>query len=313
MPRIRPARTRDTRPGPPPQPAPPREPGDDDQPCARGDWCTGPGTVTRWRDGIRTVEPERGPRTFCETDRAEIRDALAGLPDKHLELQAELTEPATGRRHQEGKLTVAPLPIREDVDALMVLLVDVLSSWNDRVADLPSSGAWRVTETNPRTRYRYGHKILTDAVDQLTPRLTALLSLEPRPMDRTVPSAALMSDALPDDTTVVRVLGDLAVVRRRLGGAAAGLEILALHYRCLQTLGETKARPEDLDGVACYQCHQVSLCRADPPDRPGDVEWYSRCKRGSCGHRMTEAQYRVHVTRLAAAAGGRKIITPALE
>src|SRR5581483_8236402 len=48
-------------------------------------------------------------------------------------------------------------------------------------------------------------------------------------------------------------------------GAAAGNEILDLHWRARKLLGETKDRPESLDGIPCRSCEAMGLERAEPP------------------------------------------------
>lgn len=293
---------------------PPASPLDDDgRPCARGDWCTSPAAVIR-RDaqGRRTVEPEYGPRAFCEADRAAIRDALADLPARHLDLHTRLLEADTGQM-SEGR--PAPpgsrLLIRAATDALIRQVTDILCDWHDRVAAVAGSGLWPLAEADPRMRYLHGTQIVTRAAEGLGPRLDMLLALESRPMRRSFPSMALMDDSLDPDAVVVAVQGDRALVRVMLGGPGAGLDILALHRRCLADLGSLPERPDMLDGVRCYDCHHVGcLVRAALPDRPGAPEWYSRCRR--CGHLMSEEDYRRHVGRLAAAARGR-IATEQLE
>lgn len=297
--------------------------GDDDQrPCARGDFCASENTVTRWADGQREVTPDTSYRAFCDADRAAIRDALAAFPGKWDQLAAELGEHGSDRQHQRGKLPSAPMEYRGDVDALMRLLTDILLSWHARIAEIPGAGVEPFPPMDARARFRGGGNVLYWAAHDLAPRVDALIGLGPRLMLRTI-SPARWRDLLAVDPAAVAMLpgahreatlesGEV-IVSARLDGTRAGLEILSLEYRCRAVLGETDPKAESLDGVRCYKCQQPNtLVRADPPEKPGDPEYYSRCRRGSCGHQMTEAEYRRQVARLFAAQGGR-IITPVLE
>jgi hypothetical protein len=288
-------------------------PDDEQRPCARGDWCTSDDTITRWEDGKRAVTPARGPRTFCETDRAEIRDALASFPRKWDQLHAELRKLSTGGQQHRGKASAPPLEYRADVDALMRLLADIAISWNDRVGQTPGTGVDVFPDLDAETRFRCGYRIVAEAARQLRPRLDTLLGLPPGWMVRVIP-AWLDDDQLArwPDAEVVAADASGPVVRTRLDGAAAGLEILHLDYRCRSVLGETDPKPESLDGVRCYNCHRMSLRRADPPQKADDPEWYSQCRRAVCSHKMTEPDYRTHVARLAATARGRTT-TPCLD
>jgi hypothetical protein len=81
-------------------------------------------------------------------------------------------------------------------------------------------------------------------------------------------------------------LGDREIVRRGdgwlsvmdcIGGAAAGNEILDLHYRARRALGETKAQPESFDGVPCRACDEMALERAEPPSSPDIPASHSKC------------------------------------
>lgn len=273
---------------------PPRDPGDGDRPCARGDYCTSPDTIIKWENGERiVVTVARGPRPFCDDDRADIRDSLTSWPAKYAELAAELGEPAAGRQRRHGKLSAPPLPIRADIDALMRRITDLVMDWNDRVALLPGANIDPVYEPDPAVRYRRGRDIVTRACGQLVPRLTALLGLEPAGMWVTARDGGL------EHVT--------------MSGADAGLAILRTDYVVRLVLGEIEPKPEVLDGIRCYQCGHISLARAPLPLKPGDVVYYSRCRRRSCRHQLTEPDYRRHVARLYAAAGGGRIVTPILE
>jgi hypothetical protein len=303
------------------RPAPP-ERGGDQRDCGRGDYCSSDKAVTRWADGQREVTPDTSYQAFCDTDRAEIRDALAAFPARWDDLAAELGEHGAGSQDRHGKMASAPMEYRGDVDALMRLLADTVLSWHARVALIPAAGVEPFPGLDSGTRFRCGHRILSEASADLTPRLDALIGLPAERMLRTV-TAACWDDLLAGTPEAcARFPGALrkftlesgeVVISTLLDGARAGLEILHLDYRCRDILGETDPKPETLDGVRCYRCQEVNtLVRAELPEKPGDPEYWSRCRKRSCGHQMTEAEYRRHVGRLFAAEGGR-IITPVLE
>jgi hypothetical protein len=296
--------------------------GDGQRDCARGDYCSSDKAATRWVDGKREVTPDTSYQAFCDTDRAAIRDALAGFPARHDQLTAELWEHGGDRHRQHGKAAAPPLEYRADVDALMRSLTDTLMSWHGRVAEIPGAEVASYPELDSETRFRCGHRILSEIRTDLVPRLDALLALPPGRMLRTVSPASWRdllagekeaSARFPGARRAAALESGEVVIQASLDGTRAGLEILHLDYRCLAILGETDPKPEALDGVRCYRCQQVNtLVRADPPGKPGDPEYYSRCRRRSCGHQMTEVEYRRQVGRLYAAQGGR-IVTPMLE
>jgi hypothetical protein len=66
-------------------------------------------------------------------------------------------------------------------------------------------------------------------------------------------------------------------VTRHLAAAAAGNEIIGLHYRARRHLGETRPPPESLDGIPCRQCDEMALERAEPPGNPEIPASHSRC------------------------------------
>lgn len=295
--------------------------------CARGDWCSSDEAVTRWEDGQRIVTPERGYRPFCDSDRAAIRDALASFPRRWTDLTRELGERASATAQRRASRESAPMEYRADVDALMRLMVDSCVSWHDRVAAVPGAGLEPFPgapdpEKQAEMRFRRGFYILAGCADALAPRLDVLVGLPPAPMSRTL-SATAWAEVLAripracehyPSASRLRTLGsgDAEIVTW-LDGTRAGLEILHLDYRCQSTLGEIPPKAEPLDGVRCYKCQQVNtLVRAELPSDPAATVYWSRCKRRSCGHQLTERQYQQHVARLYAAEGGR-IITPVLE
>jgi len=171
------------------------------------------------------------------------------------------------------------------VDALLRLITETLCSWEERVRVVA-----RLTVMDTAlSRHRRDGFATTQAVTLLGAHLDALLALPPEPMARTRPAGLVLED---------------------LDGAAAGLEVLHLHYRCRSVLGETRAAPQELLGVPCRVCDMLALRRAEPPAHPDDPSWWSEC--AGCGDRMREDTYHDWV-RLCAAYARQQRIPATLE
>ena len=134
---------------------------------------------------------------------------------------------------------------------------------------------------------------------------------DPRPETVIRPSAVLIPAGEDmEDAEIVRMGADFAGLFIRRDGAAAGLEILHLHYWDRAVLRETPARPEELLGVECRGCSLLALRRAAPPWHKGDPEFFSEC--AECGHLMTEDEYRHWVSQLHAYHKARVAAMPVL-
>jgi hypothetical protein len=252
----------------------------DGRQCAQGEWCASAVTTAR---GER-IAPY-GPRAFCDRDRGRVESALAELPRLYAALGAELGSPAQGTGTVRSPFG-PKLPLRTGIDALMRLYAEVLTSWHERVAAVASL-------TPPPEQVRAGYAIAR-AVDILTPRLDALLALEPEPMRRAVSHREL--ELLGTVDGIVRP--GYAVTMPDLSGADAGLEILALHRRSRAVLGETRERPVELLGVPCRECDYLALRRAELPSDPAEDGPWSECS--ECGAVMDEAEYQEWVALCAA-------------
>jgi hypothetical protein len=242
--------------------------------------------------------PARGPRAFCAADRGKVAAALAELPRLYVSLSAELGSPS-----QASTITRSPfgprLPLRGDIEAIMALFTEVLVSWHVRVADVARLSAPPERDEEHRPVARDGWYV-GRAVAVLTPRLDALLALEPGPVRRAV-SHALLADLGDIDGHVRSVY---AAILPDLSGADAGLEILRLHRVARSVLGETRPRPVELLGVPCRDpdCDMLALRRAELPSDPAEPAWWSECTQ--CGDRMDEEEYRDWTRRYARWAQG---------
>lgn len=256
------------------------------RPCAQGAYCAS-ATLETGENGEKVRVPERGPRAFCEPDRAKIADALCDLPRMYAQLAAELGTPV--RRESMIHAVFGPkVPLRADVDEIMTRYAEILVSWHEQVAVVarladPGQGRPRV--------------LVTRALEVLSAegRLDILLALEPRPMIRAASYRDL--ETLGDVDGVVRP-GYVATMPD-LDGADAGLEILGLHRRSKAILGETREKPVELLGVPCRRqdCDMLALQRAELPPDPGDDPPWSVCS--CCGDVMTESAYRQWTRRYA--------------
>ena len=112
------------------------------------------------------------------------------------------------------------------------------------------------------------------------------------------------------DAEIVRAGADFLGLFVQRDGAAAGLELLHLHYWNRAVLRETPARPEELIGVECKACSLRALRRAEPAWFTGDPDYFSEC--AQCGDLMTEDDYRHWVAQLHAYEKARLAAMPVL-
>ena len=265
------------------------------RPCARGEHCARASVVTD-PDGTSRREPALGYQAFCPADEALIARALDGMPFQYACLLAEIGNPA--REGQMIRMPFGPrVPLRLDIDTLARFMREVLSCWEERVADVLGLS---IRDTD-LSRKRRGLVAVRDSAKVLAVHLSVLLALQPEPVSRDVDltemrrieEGKLWSYLLGGTVHVAKDAGMAGIVAQ-LDGAGAGTEILALEYLARAVLGETRPRPEKLIGVPCRDpgggCGWRTLVRADLPSREDEPAWWSRCTR--CGDRMTETEYR---------------------
>jgi hypothetical protein len=217
-----------------------------------------------------------------------VERSLTELPAQYAHLAAELGNPSG--RVSSIRVPFGPrVPLRVDVEALMRLITESLTSWHERVAAAASL-------TFPAEYRRDGYAVQR-AADVMSARTAALLALPPGPMTRAVDIRDLT--AFPEDTPGV-VHAAFAEVVLDMDGGDAGLEILSLRHLCRAVLGETRARPQELTGVPCRAdgCGLRALVRAEPPSDASDPGCWSECM--VCGDRMAEGEYREWVALCAA-------------
>jgi hypothetical protein len=294
------------------QQAPDTPPQQEQRACARGDFCKQ--ATVQWDGDKRTVYPALTYRAFCETDRAEIVSALAVFPRQYDQLQADLHDIRSSGQ-VPGAAFGSRLPPYGDVDAAARRLHLVLTSWEDRIREVPRidapPSAGIITPATPGEHVRVAAAVLHRNVD-------AMLALEPAWMIRYAPAGRVRDHqltAMPaehaldywDERRSTLVDVELRIYDE-LDGPRGGLEVLHLQYVCRRILGEIAHQPERLPGVACYRCGHKALRGADPPETDDDVLYYSTCR--VCEHQLTEPAYRDHVKRLAALVGGARKTPP---
>lgn len=258
-------------------------------PCAQGPFCA---SATTDAEGARL--PALGPRALCDADRGKVEAAIPDLPRLYVALHGELGRPAQG-----GTPVRSPfgprLGLRGDVDAVMRLYAEVLTSWHERVAAVAS------LVPPPEASARPGWYV-NAAVRALAPRVDVLIALPAEPMRR----AMSLREALLDDEVPGIVRSVYAATWPDLHGGHAGVEILRLQRLARRILGETRERPVELLGVPCRdpECDMLALRRAELPSDPAAPAWWSECTQ--CGDRMDEEEYRDWTKRYARWAQGRE-------
>ena len=259
-------------------------------PCACGKHCA---------EADYVGNPSRGPRAFCETDRARIASVIKRLPETYAELSLKLVKSQQQEERVSGSRE-APVPVDLDVQAFMRHIVLVALTWEDLVrgaANLSdpdlcpecegegSAEGWdcQACEGSGVVKSRDG-AALKRACDLLGGRdgkgdghLTALLALEPSDTLRPVKGSTKLAELEPGSVIRIDSSGD-AWQRREMDGTAAGVEFLKLHSRARGILGlaprtrRVAARCET-DGGGCGSIGTIKQREAPG----GDWEAVARC------------------------------------
>jgi hypothetical protein len=176
----------------------------------------------------------------CERDWNLIGNCLEDLPGLYLRLHAELAQPV--RRQEMLRVPFGPsVPVRLDVDAAMRLTAACLRMWEGRVCTVKHLTRPAGPPDSPES--------VRDAASTLRKNLSVLLALQPDWVTRNVSlrpgrhgQPASISEAILEehgDAEIVRVGADFIGLFVQRDGAAAGLEILHLHYWDRAVLRET--------------------------------------------------------------------------
>lgn len=220
--------------------------------CARGERCAARKTVAG-DDGKYVVVPGQTYRAFCDADVTRIRGCLDDLPRRYVELATRIGDKGTidGPRVSGGGGT-APIPINTGVEAFQQHIIEIVTSWEERVRD-----AANLTDISGNRRAGQAVKV---GCAVLAAHVHALLSLPRDSMYRTCDIAR--AEHVPDTAIgFVHTDGDWIHYNDDLGGVEAGIEILNLHHRCLGRLGWT---PQHHDlRTACWDCEVPRLRRWD--------------------------------------------------
>jgi hypothetical protein len=270
-------------------------------PCSRTPAELCDGAKITWDNGERRRVPALTSRAFCEPCRSRIITCLGELPSAYARLAAALGD--TPRTGSQIRVPFGPSePIRGEIDALMRVTAVILAGWDARVR----GSRLRLSRGDPR-RDIHTAGYVRDAAQTLGKHVDVLLALQPGWMTRvftfpfakpgkTFAAGTAGQAPIPDEIEreigheeIVRVGDGWVKVTTRLGGPAAGNEILDLHYRARRRLGETRPQPESFDGIPCRACDEMSLERAEPPSDPKLAAKKSRC--ALCKDEMDDAEF----------------------
>ena len=139
-----------------------------------------PHTQPVTEDGTTKRSPRTDYQPFCPKDRRLIETDLSQMPAQFVHLAAEIGNPV--RNGQMIRMPFGPrIPIRIDIDTLMRAIVESLSSWHERVADVDSL-SYPLTADSRLQRQMVA---VRDAERVLIHRVDVLLALDRQPMDRT--------------------------------------------------------------------------------------------------------------------------------
>lgn len=251
--------------------------------CIRDAWCRGRVIANGEISAAAT------PRNFCDACVTEIGTCLADLPRCWWRAYEELGQLGGGRKRTGPRPPAGSrLPMLPGPDVLMRSIVECLLSWDDRIRQVKN-----LSHANKdRGRRDAPAEILKElarAANLLGEFMGPLLAL-----DDGGQQAEMMrwhDGGGPEE--MILWLGNGTIDTAKLGGTAAGLEILALHGRARGLLGETRPQPETLDGIPCKRCEAMSLERAEPPSDPTREAMWSRC--AGCLDTMTLRDFRAWV------------------
>lgn len=219
--------------------------------CARGGRCAARKTVLD--DGKHVTVPAQTYRAFCDADVTRIRACLNDLPKRYVELAARIGDKTRtdGPRVSGGGGASAPIPINTGVEAFQQQIVEVVTSWEERVRD-----AANLADVSGNRRAGHAVKV---ACTVLAAHVDALLALPPDSMYRTTDIAR--HEHVPETADMVVHDGGWVHYNDDLGGVEAGMEILNLHHRCMARLGWT---PQHQDLITpCWDCGERKLRRQD--------------------------------------------------
>jgi hypothetical protein len=199
------------------------------------------------------------------------------MPRLYAELHTRVGDKAQpdGQRVSGGGGSAPSLVISEGTEAFQSQIVQVLTSWEERVREVDNLS----DVSGPR---RHGRAVQV-ACDILVNRVVALLALPPAAMRRTCDQA--WADQIPETATgYVHADGEWIEWNDDLSGEDAGWEILSLHHQCRGRLGYTPQH-EDLI-TPCWECDERKLRRPDGSAGLSDHVKCLHCKVEYTGERL---------------------------
>ena len=166
--------------------------------------------------------------------------------------------------------------VSPEIDALMRPMTAILGAWYARVRHIPGL---QLADPDAPHDTPEGFKA---ACETMAKHITPLLTLQAGWTTRVYswqPGTPMPADVEAEiaDAEIVAIGDGWVKVTVQRSGAAAGNEILDLHWRARRILGETKGRPETFDGIPCRNCDEMALERATPPSDPSLPAMHSKC------------------------------------
>ena len=179
--------------------------------------------------------PARGPRAFCDTDRAHIWHVIRGLPETYTRLSF-LLPPAGQQDERVSGSREAPAAVNVQVEAFMREIILVAVSWEEQVRATASLTAIPEGAVRDGAALSRACGLLAGTREGSTGYLDTLLGLEPEAKRRPLPGSRKLADCEPGSLIVIDSAGD-AWQNRELGGTDAGLEFLRVNGRARTMLG----------------------------------------------------------------------------
>jgi hypothetical protein len=267
--------------------------------CARAELCE---AKTRDTEGI--WHPAKTYQPFCIACTSRVSTCAAEFPSLYGLL-------ATGGAARQGRRVHTPpgprIHVNVTVDALLRESSAVLGGWAARVRAVP--GLSLAHSGHPHGSAERVH----DDCKVLALHPAPLLALPKGPTVRSYPwPLEEQEEARLGTCEIVRIGADWVHVIEPLEGMAAGLEILALHYRARRLAGQVPAPPDLLDGVPCRSCEAMSsleVIPAPPPDPEKPPPAFCRCSMSGCGDEMSRREYDDWVKRYESWTRGAGVLT----
>lgn len=250
--------------------------------CARAGRCE-----AKTRDADGGWHPKLTYQAYCPACTSRITACAAELPALYGYLHAG-GAPARSSR----PVRTAPASrvlINPVTDALLRDTAAQTAGWAARIRSVPG-----LSLSPPEHPHGTPERVREDCKN-LALHPGPLLALAHGPLLRLYPWPLTPEEETRlGDCQIASVGDDWVHVLEFLDGAAAGAEILDLHWRARKLTGQAPAPRDLLDGIPCRSCEAMSsleVMPAEPPDPEKPPPLFCRCSVPGCGDEMTRAEY----------------------